>query len=295
MKFVPYRYLRLKLAARGLLPPSMLARVTAYLVGIDLILLLLRGVLSLFGRGSSLDGWIRGLATVAGFCGFFLLLRFVRRRLIWRLRNRLIVTYVFIGVIPVVLLITMAGLAGYFLAGQFATFLATSDLHAEITALGTANNELAAHLAAELKDGIPTERAAAILRPTEPLDPESPRRVLSWYRGSGVLVQRGAEAPAEPGSLPAWLEKELQNGDFKDFVMNDGRLRLRAGRSIAIGRDRVIAVSSVPVTNRFVTRIAAGIGVVAVYGSDRVATRRREVAPGTHPPSIEINGETIAN
>ena len=117
MKLLPYRYVRLKLAARGLLPRSMLARVAAYLVGIDLMLLLLRGVLSLFSRGSSLDGWIRGLATVAGFCGFFLLLRFTRRRLIWRLRNRLIVTYVFIGVIPVVLLITMAGLAGYFLIG----------------------------------------------------------------------------------------------------------------------------------------------------------------------------------
>src|SRR5919204_2689699 len=229
MRFLPYRYLRLKLAERGLVPRSMLARTAAYLAGIDLGLLLLRGVLGLFDGGSSLDGWIRGIAIITGFCGFFLLWRLLRRRLIWRLRNRLIVTYVFIGVIPVVLLMTMAALAGYFLAGQFATFLATSDLRAEITALGTANSELAAHLAAELKDGIPTQRAVAMLRTTEQLEANSPRSVTFWYRGTGVVVQRGAEAPADPGALPGWFGKELERGEFKDFIMSEGHLRLRAG------------------------------------------------------------------
>ena len=42
-------------------------------------------------------------------------------RLMWRLRNRLIVTYVFIGVIPIVLLVAMALVAGFLFAGQFAT------------------------------------------------------------------------------------------------------------------------------------------------------------------------------
>ena len=70
-----------------------------------------------------LSGWAQFLSFL--FLVFLLLLglRWVRQRLMWRLRNRLIVTYVFIGVIPVLLLVSMALLAGYLFAGQ------VRDLH----------------------------------------------------------------------------------------------------------------------------------------------------------------------
>ena len=57
----------------------------------------------------------------------------------WRLRNRLIVTYVFIGVIPIILLVAMALLAGYLFAGQFATYVAMADLQSELQHLESAN------------------------------------------------------------------------------------------------------------------------------------------------------------
>ena len=41
----------------------------------------------------------------------FRLTPWVRSQLLWSLRNRLIVAYVFIAVVPVVLLLTMAGIA----------------------------------------------------------------------------------------------------------------------------------------------------------------------------------------
>ncbi len=65
-------------------------------------------------------------------------------RLMWRLRNRLIVTYVFIGVIPILLLVSMGLLAGYLFAGQFATYIALSDLQTELEHLESANNALTA-------------------------------------------------------------------------------------------------------------------------------------------------------
>jgi len=43
--------------------------------------------------------------------------------MLWRLRNRLIVTYVFVGVIPVLLLMAMTSIAFYLFAGQFANFV----------------------------------------------------------------------------------------------------------------------------------------------------------------------------
>ena len=72
--------------------------------------------------------------------------RWARQALLWRLRNRLIVTYVFIGVIPIILLFAMFLLGGYLFAGQFATYIALSDLDSELQHLVTANNALASQI-----------------------------------------------------------------------------------------------------------------------------------------------------
>ena len=66
--------------------------------------------------------------------------------LMWRLRNRLIVTYVFIGVIPIILLLSMSLLATYLFAGQFATYIALADLDIELQNLTTANDALASQV-----------------------------------------------------------------------------------------------------------------------------------------------------
>ncbi len=71
-------------------------------------------------------------------------MRWARQHLMWRLRNRLIVTYVFIGVIPIVLLVAMVLLAAYLFAGQFATYVALADLDTELQHLTAANDALAA-------------------------------------------------------------------------------------------------------------------------------------------------------
>ena len=90
-----------------------------------------------------LSGWANSSFL---FVVFLLLMgfRWVRRELMWRLRNRLIVTYIFIGVIPILLLVSMALLAGYLFAGQFATYIALSDLQTELDHLESANNAFTA-------------------------------------------------------------------------------------------------------------------------------------------------------
>ncbi len=63
--------------------------------------------------------------------GAWLLLRAARvgiRRAIWRLRNRLLVAYVFIAVVPVVLLAALAAIGGWILTGQIAIYLVTASL-----------------------------------------------------------------------------------------------------------------------------------------------------------------------
>ncbi|HKD05819.1 MAG TPA: SpoIIE family protein phosphatase [Bryobacteraceae bacterium] len=62
--------------------------------------------------------------------GCFSLLRIVvhHSRLIWHLRNRLIVTYMFIGVVPIVLISALAYCGAWIVVGQMATYLVSSEL-----------------------------------------------------------------------------------------------------------------------------------------------------------------------
>ena len=67
-----------------------------------------------------------GLETLVAFAtyviGAWLALRLLRiglRKLTWRLRNRLMVAYLFIAVLPILLILTLVGLGGYMLATRW--------------------------------------------------------------------------------------------------------------------------------------------------------------------------------
>ena len=55
-----------------------------------------------------------------------------RNRLLWSLRNRLIVVYLFIGVVPVLLLLTLAVLASQVLYSQLGGYLLYEDIHSRL-------------------------------------------------------------------------------------------------------------------------------------------------------------------
>src|SRR5215510_9929172 len=109
---VSLRYFRRKLADAGLVPRSRLAYFALLMLGIELLLILIRGVYMVAtrtGTGAAsaeapLGGWIQSLTFVNAILFAVLAIRWLRKTLMWRLRNRLIVTYLFIGVIPVALI-----------------------------------------------------------------------------------------------------------------------------------------------------------------------------------------------
>src|SRR5579864_7100053 len=99
-------------------PKTKLGKVTLWFGYLAVALQVLRAVLR-SAPGSFVSGWTTVITVLFGVCVLLMAFRWLRQRLLWRLRNRLIVTYVFIGVIPVILLVAMAFLAGYLFAGQF--------------------------------------------------------------------------------------------------------------------------------------------------------------------------------
>src|ERR1039458_1680170 len=93
-----------------------------------LVLLALYALLKITGLSPS---W-QFLAALAAFIfGSIVLVRLtyaLTRKAIWRLRNRLIVSYLFIAVVPILLIVLLAGLAGYTLIGQVAAYFVRTDL-----------------------------------------------------------------------------------------------------------------------------------------------------------------------
>ena len=77
-----------------------------------------------------------------------LLVRIVRRRMLWSLRNKLVVTYLLIGLAPVVLFVTLVLISGYVAAGQFAIHLADSRMQEELTQMSSENCRIASMLTA---------------------------------------------------------------------------------------------------------------------------------------------------
>jgi phosphoserine phosphatase RsbU/P len=65
-------------------------------------------------------------------------LRKAARHAVWRLRNRLLVTYLFISVVPIVLIVLLAVTGAEFLARQLAVYLVTSALDRRVEGLDSA-------------------------------------------------------------------------------------------------------------------------------------------------------------
>jgi sigma-B regulation protein RsbU (phosphoserine phosphatase) len=175
----------------------------------------------------------------------------------WRLRNRLVVTYVFIGVIPVVLLILIGIIAGYLLAGQFATFVISSDLTAQLRSLEAINRTAARGIAAQLARGAPLHEAAGAILLESP-----PRSLTAWLvspTAPATVLVLPADSPvvAPPPSL--------QTKNLSAIVGDENGVYLRAWSTVPAGSRQLIAITSEPLDRARLARIAAGIGEVTIH------------------------------
>src|SRR5882757_3305036 len=101
-----------------------------------------------FGTFFSILQIFVGIALAA--VGFPLIWRLVRKHMLWSLRNKLVLTYLLIGLAPVVLFVTLVSVMAYIAAGQFAIHLADSRLQAELSQIGVENEHRAERIMHEL-------------------------------------------------------------------------------------------------------------------------------------------------
>src|SRR5277367_3726143 len=93
------------------------------------ILLVLLAIVVAYVSPASFAGLL--LTFAAWIAGFLVAIRLARsgvKKMIWRLRNRLIVAYAFIAMVPIVLILALVLVSAYGLTGQIAIYLINSEL-----------------------------------------------------------------------------------------------------------------------------------------------------------------------
>lgn len=209
--------------------------------------------------GGPLLAWVDGAASVALVVGLgHPLLRFVsrlRRRMLWRVRSRLFVSYVFGGVVPVLLVILF-----FAVAGVMSGFSARSVVvNREVDRVVADARVAAAAVGARLASGM--EAAAAL----EPL----PAALRSDYPGVSALVigptAGGAAAAVGPwngGSRPDRLPEWVRGKEFAGLVTVGPRRRLAVRAVAQVNGPRVGAVVvDVPLDAAVQERMEAAAGV----------------------------------
>src|SRR5438477_8800860 len=149
--------LRDRLEQRRLWPQSRVARAAWYTLGLSLALFVVQKVFAGFriSSGTTLGSWVTFLSFLSILFFVILAFRFLKAKVLWRLRNRLIVTYMFIAVVPTLLLVGMTFVTLYLLAGQFANFVVISEIRLQMQHVESVNAAIANELVIRMDRGEP--------------------------------------------------------------------------------------------------------------------------------------------
>ncbi len=234
--------------------------------------------------GTLLSGWTQFLSFLFVIFALVMGFRWVRRKLMWRLRNRLIITYVFIGVIPILLLVSMGLLAGYLFGGQFATYIALSDLQTELDHLQSANNALTWQFRSLSRTNSLTPQLAAEIASAS--DENFRQRTVTVLEGDkGYVISPGGRIQETQMKLP---ETDATKRDFSSFTMDQGRLHLRALKRTEAGGKQLVVISNLPVNSGLLQRTAARVGAIDLYPPKQESA---EAKAGKHPEESDKSGE----
>ncbi len=207
--------------------------------------------------------------------GMLFALQFARRnarRLTWRLRNRLIVAYLFIAFVPIALIAILAALAGWELVGGTAVYLVSSELDRRTNAL-----DGVAHMLAEA----PAEKRETAIHEVIPyLEHLFPRVMLAVRDEKIYRYPPGSETPVAPAG---WK-------DASGLVMKDGQVHSWAH----VTRKGTEVTLLAPITRGLLDELSPGIGQVSLISftspgsgsaekSVPAEPRRRRAAPLPEP------------
>jgi sigma-B regulation protein RsbU (phosphoserine phosphatase) len=237
-----------------------------------------------------------GYLAVRGF-------QWAREHLLWSLRNRLVIAYLFIAVVPVLLLLTMAGLGAYLLYWQLGSYVLYTDMQERIERLSEVAATLATSYAIEAASG---QRAAALALPED--QPTYLKAAMTELPGLKIETGKGENLLRDAG---ASAQKS-----FSGLVLRRDVLNLRAVVVRTTPSGPLFVSASVPVTPEFIETLAPEVGPIQVdvlrpkggntaqevsvvinrqaYSRvQRIGTRQRSIPPAVNPFDKLITGIVV--
>ncbi len=197
-------------------------------------------------------------------CAFAWLFRAARgglRRAIWSLRNRLLVTYLFIAVVPVVLVIALALIGAWTIGSQVALYLATSELDRRASTL---------HFSVEtIARAAPNERFATMQGMGQTFFERE-------FPGIVFAVNHGGEIARWPAG--AAFKEPIGWKDASGIVLDGDRTYLWAH----LVRGDTAFTARAPLTPRFLSSLVPGL-LVSLIDTDAIPSAANEsFAPATN-------------
>src|SRR6202049_2584296 len=172
-----------------------------------------------------------------------------RDHLLWSLRNRLVAAYLFIAVVPVLLLLAMAGLAAYLLYWQLGSYVIYTEMEDREERVGVVATAMATSYAVQATLG---RSAAAVALP---VDPETYIK-HAMAELPGLKIETGTGEELLPRS------DESVRGRFRGLVFGDGQLALRAVVARPTPAGRILVSAVVPITPELIESLAPELGPI---------------------------------
>jgi sigma-B regulation protein RsbU (phosphoserine phosphatase) len=228
-------------------------------------------------KGLPLPGLLVGAAKavlwVYGAWGAVRLARYALRRLLWRIRSKLIVSYLFVALVPVLLLTLL-----FFIAAVLVEILVAAHLVNEhLAQVGRSLQAASEAVLAGLPPG-EGEAASALEARLLPARRRHPGLSATLLRRGRVTARLGAAPPA----LPGWWKEEA---DFAGVTGEDGRRDVF--RTVCL-RDGAALILELPVDQDLFRSLEERSGIHVLSEGERAEEGRRR--PRERRPLLRVEG-----
>src|SRR5215813_5328770 len=221
-----------------------------------LVLAMLGGAAVLVGLGGGIYSFLKFLGLLSAGYLAFRLIAWGRNRLLWSLRNRLIVAGLFLALAPVLLLMTLAALAGQILYSQLGGYILFEDIHSRLSRMADSAASLAA-----------AEKTLPVSIPDKVVEESLDAQVHVAY--SKDLPGLKIDFHADPKRLTRIAGPNAK--EFTGVVQSGGVMHLIAMREVESPRGRDVIELSVRVTPEFLETVAPDLGPIQVTALQKAA------------------------
>jgi sigma-B regulation protein RsbU (phosphoserine phosphatase) len=230
-------------------------------------------VLSLLVRVARLTaplaGFLHFMAWLALAWLVFRLFAVYRDKFLWSLRNRLVVAYVFIAVVPMILILAIGGLAAYIGYTQLAAYTIYRDIQDKMEKVADTAELMLTYPAAQAPGRAAAEEAEPASSVVDTLASDLPGLRLEYGVGGELLDS----AAAAKGS-----------SRYVGLVQAGGQTFLRAVAARGAGVRRRIVSASVPVTPELMDLMVPDLGALRLIIT-------RPARPGDLPERVRAIGD----